>query len=238
MHTATRRTLIAAAALAAAGLFGSLPHHGAMQAQGIPTVHHDVALVDLGDSIVGSETGFDTMLYNDVLGPTGAEESLYNSLVTSLGATEANYLLDTNTASPAFSGVFNGAESRFFEGAFLDTLAGEDHINQMLGVSAVDSQTALLDVFTTTGGPPIPAGADVTLAELAAAVGTPTFDTDLSAIASADFASGVADLHGYLADLISGASGALGGLGDGLGEGGGLLATILGDLGLGSFGAI
>ena len=223
MQSATRRTLIAAAALAAAGLFGSLPYHGSTQAQGVPTVHHDVALVDLTDTLLGGETSFDTTLYNDVLGPTGSEETLYNSLVTSLGATEANYLLDTNTADPVYSGVFNGAESRFFEGAFLDTLTGEDHINQLFGISATDSETAILDIFTSTGGPPIPVGADVTLADLAAAVGTPAFDTDLSAIANADFASGLTDLHGYLADLVSGASA--------LGDGGGLLATIIGDLG-------
>ena len=71
MQTATRRTLIAAAALAAAGLFGSLPYHGSTQAQGIPTVHHDVALVDLGDTLLGGETSFDTTLYNDVLGAEG-----------------------------------------------------------------------------------------------------------------------------------------------------------------------
>ncbi|MFZ1160681.1 hypothetical protein [Mycobacterium sp.] len=229
MQTATRRTLIAAAALGAAGLFGSLPYHGLTQAQGIPTVHHDVALVDLGDTLLGSETGFDTTLYDGVLGPNGSEEMMYNSFVTAFGTTEANYLLDTNTASPVFSGVFNGAESRFFEGAFLDVLSGEDHINQLFGVSATESQTAILEIFTSTGGPPIPEAAGVTLADLTGAVGSSAFDTDLSAIANADFASGFTDLQGYFADLLSGA----GALGDGLGDGGGFLATILSDLGLG-----
>ena len=181
-------------------------------------MHHDVALVDLTDTLLGGETSFDTTLYNDVLGPTGSEETLYNSFVTSIRCNRATISLTPTLPRPVFSGVFNGAESRFFEGAFLDTLAGEDQINQLFGISATDSETAILDIFTSTGGPPIPVAADVTLADLAAAVGTPAFDTDLSAIANADFASGLTDLQGYLADLVSGASA--------LGDGGGLLATI------------
>ncbi|HEY1840894.1 MAG TPA: hypothetical protein VGG53_11845 [Mycobacterium sp.] len=79
MKVATKRMLIAAAALTAAGLYGSLPYHGPSQAQGVPTVHHDVALVDVTSSVLDAETGFDTMLYNDVLGPTGSEEMLLTS---------------------------------------------------------------------------------------------------------------------------------------------------------------
>jgi hypothetical protein len=48
MRSATKRTLIAGAGLAAAALFGSLPYHGPSEAQGVPTQHHDVALVDAG----------------------------------------------------------------------------------------------------------------------------------------------------------------------------------------------
>ena len=181
------------------------------------------------DPILTPEISFDTTLYNDVLGPTGSEETLYNSLVSSLGATEANYLLDTNTAEPVFSGVFNGAESRFFEGAFLDTLSGEDSINQLLGISSADSQAALLAEFVATGGPPIPGSADVTLTDLTTAVGTSAFDTDLTSIANADYAAGVADLQGYLADLVSGASALGGGL-----DLSGLLGDLTGGLDLGS----
>ena len=46
MRSATKRILIAGAGLTAAALFGSLPYHGSSQAQGLPTQHHDVALVD------------------------------------------------------------------------------------------------------------------------------------------------------------------------------------------------
>ena len=46
MRSATKRILIAGAGLTAAALFGSLPYHGSSQAQGLPTEHHDVALVD------------------------------------------------------------------------------------------------------------------------------------------------------------------------------------------------
>jgi hypothetical protein len=225
MQIATKRTLIAAAALTAAGLFGSLPYHGSVQADGVPVQQHDVALVDLTSDILTPEISFDTEFYNSVLGSTGAEEQLLSSFQAAYGDQLAAYLLDTNTASPDFSGVFNGAESRFFEGAFLDTLAGEDSINQLFGISATDSQQALFDVFTSTGGPPIPDGADVTAAQLEGAIGTSAFDTDLTALANADFASGVADLQGYLSDLVSGA----GGLGD-LGDLGGL-GGLLGDLG-------
>ena len=64
MNAATKRTIIATAALAAAGLFGSLPYEGSTQAQqGAPTVHRDVALVD----ILTDEGTLDTALFNDVL---------------------------------------------------------------------------------------------------------------------------------------------------------------------------
>jgi hypothetical protein len=225
MRTTTKRTLVAAAALTAAGLFGSLPYHGSTQAQGVPNVHHDVTLVDAtSDAIIGAESSLDTTLYNSVLGPTGAEEQLLTSVQTAYGDQLAAYLLDTNTANPDFSGVFNGAESRFFEGAFLETLTGEDSINQLFGIDIADSQQAILDVFTSTGGPPIPPDAGVTLAGLEGAVGSSAFDTDLTSIANADFAQGVVDLQGYLVDLGNGASG----LGD--------LSGLLGDLGLGSLG--
>lgn len=234
MQTATRRTVIAGAALAAAGLFGSLPYHGSTQAHGIPTVHRDVALVDVGDSILGSETSFDSMLTNDVWGSAGSEATLYQSFVTAFGAPEAQILLDTNTASPVYSGVFNGAESRLFEGAYLELLAGEDHVNQLFGVTATASETAIL--ADLAGGPPLIDG------DVLPTVGSSGFDAALTSIASDDFSYGFGDLQGYFAELASN----LGSLGDGggllsgligdLGSGG--LATILGDLGLGSLGSL
>ena len=200
MHTATKRTLVAAAALAAAGLFGSLPYHGS-QAQGVPTVHHDVALVDSSE-ILGPETTFDTTFFNDVLGSGGAEEQFYNSVVAADGATLANTLLDTDGASPLYSGIFNGAESRIFEGLFVDTLASEDQVNQLLGVSTSDSQAAILADLTNNFFP-LPTGG------VEPVVGS-GFDTGLTTLANADFAEGYQDLLGYLGSF----TGDLGGLGD------------------------
>jgi hypothetical protein len=219
MHTSTKRTIIATAALAAAGLFGSLPFNASTVAQqGVPTVHRDVALVDDYTTLLTDEGTLDTALYNDVLGPTGAEEQLYSALATATSPSEATTLLDATGASPIYSGDFNGAESRLFEGLFLNTLVGEDETNQALGATEIESQTAILGDFTSTGGPPIPSGADVTLAELTSAVGTSSFDTDLTSIANADYTVAVGDLEGYLTSLTADTSS----LGD--------LSTLLTDL--------
>jgi hypothetical protein len=203
MNTGTKRTVIAAAALAAAGLFGSLPFDGSSVAQGVPVEHHDVALVDADATLLLDEGSLDTALYNDVLGPTGAEEQLFSTLASATSVSEATTLLDATGANPIFSGDFNGAESRLFEGAFLDTLSGEDQVNQLLGVTPTASETAILTEFLTTGGPPIPAGADVTVTELTAAVGTSSFDTDLMSIANADYTLAAGDFEGYLTSLTA-----------------------------------
>jgi hypothetical protein len=184
MHSATKRTLIAGAGLAAAALFGSLPYHGPSQAQGVPTQHHDVALVDADATLLLDEGTLDNALWNDVLGPTGAEEQLFSALGANAAAD-----LDTAGAMPAFSGDFNGAESRLFEGLFVDTLASEDQINQALGVSAADSQAELLNVFNTDFVP-LPTG-------VAEPVVGANFDADLLAVANGDYSMGSADLAGY-----------------------------------------
>lgn len=112
MHAATSRTIVVAAGLAAIGLF-AWPHQATppQAQQGVPTVHRDVALVDDSSTILPPETSFDTEFFNSVLGPTGSEDQLF----TALGP-QAPALLDTFGAEPPFSGVFNGAESRLFEG--------------------------------------------------------------------------------------------------------------------------
>jgi hypothetical protein len=225
MQVVTKRALIATAALAAAGLFGSLPYQGPQAMQGAPTVHRDVALVDDSSTILPPETSFDTTLFNDVLGSTGAEEQLYQSLVTADGATEAQTLLDTDGASPVYSGVFNGAESRAFEGLFINGLVYEDQLNQALGVTELNSQTALLADLVDNPGPSIPGSADVTIADLTNALGTSTFDTDLTQIATADYSDAVTDFEGYLESFAS--SSDLGGL-----------TGILGDLGGGGLGSL
>jgi hypothetical protein len=217
MHSATKRILIAGAGLAAAALFGSLPYHGSSQTQGVPTQHHDVALVDADATLLLDEGTLDNAFWNDVLGPTGAEEQLFSALSTSFGAPTATTLLDATGASPIYSGDFNGAESRGFEALFLDGLAGEDQLNQALGVTATASQTELLSVFNTDFVP-IPASTDLTAADLLAAVGTSGFDTDLTTIANADYALAASDFEGYLASLAGDTSG----LGD--------LSTLLTDL--------
>jgi len=50
----------AGAGLTAAALFGSLPYQGPWQAQGLPTQHHDVALVDATDATLLA-TDFNTV---------------------------------------------------------------------------------------------------------------------------------------------------------------------------------
>jgi hypothetical protein len=206
MHTTTKRTLIAAAALTAAGLFGSLPYHGPWQAQGVPIQHHDVALVDSFTTLLGDEGTLDTALFNDVLGPTGAEEQLFNALATATSTSEATTLLDATGANPIFSGDFNGAESRLFEGLFLNGLVGEDQINQSLGATSTESETELLSIFNSDFVP-IPASADLTATDLANAVGTSAFDTDLTTIANADYTTAAGDFEGFLTNLTTDTSG-------------------------------
>lgn len=209
MKAATRRTIIAAGALTAAGLFGSLPYHHSTQAQGVPIQHHDVALVDVTDATLLLDEGtLDNAFFNDVLGPTGAEEQLFTALANATSTTEATTLLDATGAEPIYSGAFNGSESRAFEALFLDSLVAQDQVNQLVGVTDAASQGELLSIFTTDFVP-IPASTDLTLADLTAAVGTSAFDTDLTTIANADYALAVSDFEGYLTSL-AGDTGALG----------------------------
>src|ERR1700759_2341848 len=169
-----------------------------MAQQGVPTVHRDVALVDDGSVILPPETTIDTELFNSVLGPSGTEADLYNALVSSVGAPEAETLLDPDGASPLFSGVFNGAESRAFEGLFINTLVSEDELNQLLGVTQGNSETSILSELLTNPGPPIPDSTDLTIGDLTSAVGTSSFDTDLTTIANAEYSLAFGDFEGYL----------------------------------------
>jgi len=215
MNAATKRSIVAAAGLAAIGLAAWPQHATPMAQQGVPTVHRDVALVDDGSVILPPETTIDTELFNSVLGPSGTVADLYNALVSSVGATEAQTLLDTDGASPLFSGVFNGAESRAFEGLFINTLVSEDELNQLLGVTQGDSETAILADLLTNPGPPIPGSTDLTIGDLTSAVGTSSFDTDLTTIANADYSLALGDFEGYLGSF-AGDLGDLGNLGSDL----------------------
>jgi hypothetical protein len=230
MHTATKRTLIAAAALTAAGLYGSLPYHGSTQAQGVPTVHQDVALVDTASDILSLETGFDDQVFSSIFGSTGAEEQLYQSFVTAFGETNAQILLDTNTAEPVFSGVLNGAVSRLSDSLLYDTWAGESEINALFGIDPSVSDAAIL-ADINADFVPLPTGFELPDA------GDPNFASDLLAIASADMTAGYNDLLGYFADVSTNLGnldlGDLGGLGGLLGDTGNLgdlLTNLLGDL--------
>lgn len=234
MHAATTRSIIAAAGLAAIGLVFWPQHAMPLAQQAIPTVHRDVALVDATSALLGAEGAFDTTLWNDVLGAGGAEQTLYNSLVTAFGATEAQTLLDTNTASPVWSGDFNGAESRLFEGLYLDTLAGEDEMNQALGITPAVSEAAILNDWTSLPEAPLPSG------DVLPMVGATGFDTALMNIANGEFTLAVSDFQGYLASFATDPS-ALGSLGtvftdlgssfSDLSNLSGDLSTILTDLG-------
>jgi hypothetical protein len=203
MHAATKRAVIAAAGLAAAGLLGSLPYDGSPLAQqGSPVQHHDVTLVDADATLLLDEGTLDNALFNDVLGAGGAEEQLFNALASTTSTAEATTLLDATGAVPIYAGDFNGAESRAFEALFLDGLVAQDQLNGLLGVSDAASQGELLSIFTTDFVP-IPASAGVTAADLAGAVGTSAFDTDLTSIANADFALAASDFEGYLTSLAA-----------------------------------
>jgi hypothetical protein len=60
--------------------------------------------------------------------------------------------MNAATKRSIIAAVFNGAQSRPFEGLFIDTLVSEARLDQLLGVTRDDSQTAILaDVLTNPG---------------------------------------------------------------------------------------
>lgn len=221
MKVVTKRVAIAAGALAAAGLYGSLPYSGSLMAQsGAPVQHHDVALVDHSDTVVSSEIAIDDTAYNNLLGPSGLEDRIYETAVNAFGATHADALLGT-TAVAGADGIFDGAATNFASGALLDIWAGENQIDGLLGISSTVSETAILTDINADLGIP--------LADLPQ-VGSAAFDADLMSLAGADFSAGMSDFSTYVSDF-GGLVGLLGDLGGG--DLSGLLGTILGDLGLG-----
>jgi hypothetical protein len=219
MRAATKRAVIAAAGLAAAGLFGSLPYDGSPLAQqGAPAQHHDVALVDVTDPIAASEVALDDTLYSGLYGSTtGLYAELYSTAVTTLGATTADSLLGTTVVGGA-DGIFDGAANSLSSGVFLDTWAAEDELNQLLGVTTTASETAIL---ADIGTDPVALAGDTL-----PTAGATGFDATLMAIATADFTNATSEFTTYLDGLPS----ALGDLGG--------LSTLLGDLGLGSLGGL
>lgn len=218
MNARTKRTVVATAALAAAGLFGSLPWNGSSVAQsGVPVERHDVALVDAASTILTYETTLDDTLYSGLYGSTGVYAELYTQEVTALGVPAADTLLGTTVTGGA-DGIFDGAANSFSSGVFLDTWAAEDEVNQLLGVSAATSEAGILADIAKD---PVALAGD-TLPTAGAA----GFDTDLMAIASADFSAATSEFTTYLGSLPTA-----------LTDVGGL-STLLGDLGLGSMGGL
>jgi hypothetical protein len=218
MHVAAKRAIVAAAAVAAAGLYGSLSYDGQMVAQsGVPTVHHDVALVDgtspLSDvtelaaasgptaaqtTFLTAENVFNDEAYKALFGPGGFEASLY----TGLGA-NANNFLDTTNALGA-SGIFDGATSQYFDGVYADGLLGEDYLNQALGISSTASETSILaqlanDPFVDpTGTATTGEEAQILALEgLTPGASAGTFDGDLAGLAQAFYTQSFTDLTGY-----------------------------------------
>ncbi len=199
MNIGTKRTVIAAAALAAAGLFGSLPFDGSSVAQqGVPTQHHDVALVDAYTTLLGDEGTFDTALVQRRTWDRAEQKSSCTApLATATSPTEATTLLDATGATPLFSGMFDGAESRFFEGLFLDALPAK---TRSINCSAstrpsrrrqfLPNSLPLVDVADTHRR-----RASQSLTSHAA-VGISGFDTDLMSIANADYSMGATDFDG------------------------------------------
>jgi hypothetical protein len=215
MLAVTKRSIIAAAALAAAGLFGSLPFDGSSLAdQGVPTVHRDVALVDTTSDIVGAETSLDDTLYGDA---HTAATTLYGDAVTAYGVTDADALLGT-TAADGATDIFGGAYASAGSGVFLDTWAAEDELNQLLGIPAATSQA---DILADIAKDPVV----LPLGDSLPTAGTAAFDTDLMSLASGDFTSATTEFTAYL-DGLSGL-GDLGSLGDGLGSLGTDLQSLL-----------
>ncbi|WIM88414.1 hypothetical protein PT015_02605 [Candidatus Mycobacterium wuenschmannii] len=212
MHVATKRSLIAAAAITAAGLFGSLPYEGASVAQqGVPTVHHDVALVDVSQSaadaaaavdytpLLNAEEAVNTTLYNLSVGDNGLYETLYNSL----GADLSESLLQTDGNGgiyEAFGGeylnIFNGAATAGYNGFISNTLAFNAELNNILGVPMDDSQAALLVQFN-----------DLFVGAVPATLGDPelgdSFIPDLVAIANSQYTLASNDLIEYTQNLFT-----------------------------------
>jgi hypothetical protein len=191
MNKRTTRTVVATAALAAAGLLGSLPFDGSSVAQqGVRTVHRDVALVD----IVTDEISFDNLVYTDL---TSGETSLYTAVAGATTPADATLLLGAGTAPDYFDNLFDGAYNYDGSAFLLDTWAAEDELNQALGVSATTSETAILDDIATH--PVLLSGSDTL-----PTAGDTAFDTDLTTLASDDYTTGSTDFTTYLESLSTG----------------------------------
>jgi hypothetical protein len=193
MKPSTKRMIIGAAALATAGLFGSLPYEGSSVAQqGVPTVHRDVALVD---SVLLGEVTYDNGIYTDVVSPNGFEDTLF----ISYGAHAPAYLdtggtgaiFDpTNVPSLEYLNDFDGSLTQLYDGYLADTVATEDEVNGLLGVQAAD-QAGLLATFDKDYIGALPTG------DAAPVVGSASFDSALATIATSNDMAASSDFATY-----------------------------------------
>jgi hypothetical protein len=212
MHAMTKRAMVGAAAIAAAALYGSLPYTGSTVAQqGVPTVHQEVALVDVSQSaadaaaavdytpLLNAEGAINTTLDNAFVADNGLLDTLYTSLGTSVGTA----LLDTNgdgAIYSAFGGeyldAFNGAAAAGYNGFISNTLAFDAELNNILGVPMAESQAYLLDQFQDlfVGGVPASLG-DPALGD--------SFIPDLVAIANNQYTLASNDLIEYTQYLFT-----------------------------------
>jgi hypothetical protein len=196
MQVVTKRALVATAALAAAGLFGSLPYQGPQAMRGAPTVHRDVALVDADSTLLTDEGTLDSAVYSDL---SGAETGLYNAVDTAYGggttgATDADLLLGAGSAPDYFDNLFDGAYNYDGSALLLDTWALEDEVNQALGISATTSEDSIL--ANITDNPVLLSGTDTL-----PTAGASGFDADLTTLASDDYSTASTDFTNYLDGL-------------------------------------
>ena len=134
-------------------------------------------------------------------------------------------ILDTQST---LDGDMIGVAGSLDQGAFLDTMATEDAFNQLLGVPASASETAVLGDWTT-----LFPGATLPTGDALPAVGASGFDTSLITLADGEFAnagtSGLTDVTGLLPSLGTDLTGLLPSLGTDLTN---LVPDLLSALGL------
>lgn len=180
MHTAITRTMIGAAALAAAGLVVALPEHATPAA----TVNQDVALVDIVDDQIAENETF----LNNIIGSGGFEEMLYNQFVDA----DLEVWLGVDGAEPPFSGIFNGAVSRFAEAQYLANTGFDFLSNQLFGVGGDDNGAA--DFAAAVNDLPLPLPG---LLPEDFSVDADTLAFDLLQYYNADLTTGFLDLLAY-----------------------------------------
>jgi hypothetical protein len=196
MHVITKKAIIGAAAIAAAGLFGSLPYTGSPVAQqdAASVQHHNVALVDVEST---AEIDFINAIHTDVVAPNGFEDSIWtayepngNAFFDSTGTGGIFPVEGTIGGVPVEVGgylnVFDGGATQLYDGYLASTTALVDEINGLFGVQAAD-QPLLLAALQADYIGELPS---------ALAVG-PNFDAVLSALGGTDDQAALADFGNY-----------------------------------------